>query len=166
MATAERAVELLRETLFDLPTDAVEFDEICVSFRHQVWLWTAVSRYSGQILAFVIADRSWATLGQLRALLPAAWKRRATYADRYGAYNALPASRHTPCQKFDGGTCTVEGVNNALRHRCGALVRRTSAKCRRREWLERRVVIAAIAHNIAAKKRYQKQAAISTKKRQ
>jgi len=137
-------------------------DELCVSFRHQVWLWTAVSRYSGQILAYVIADRSFATLGALRALLPDGWKRRATYADRYGAYDALPPSRHTPCRKFDGGTCTVEGVNNSLRHRCGALVRRTSAKCRSQDWLNRRVAVAAEAHNCAAKKRYQKRIAKST----
>jgi insertion element IS1 protein InsB len=162
VATPEQAIQTLHESLLDLPSDAVEFDEMCVSSRHQVWLWTAVSRYSGQILAFVIADRSWATLDDLRDLLPDAWKRRRTYADRYGAYGALPPSRHTPCQKFDGGTCTVEGVNNALRHRCGALVRRTSAKCRSQDWLYRRVAVAVEAHNNAAKKRYRKRVAKST----
>jgi insertion element IS1 protein InsB len=162
----EQAIRLLRESVFDLPEDAVELDAMCVSFRHQVWLWTAVSRYSGQILAFVVSDRSWGTLDDLRALIPPGWERRATYADRYGAYDALPPSRHTPCEKFDGGTCTAEGVNNALRHRCGALVRRTSARCRSDEWLGRRVAVAVVAHNNAAKKRYMKRIAKATQKRQ
>jgi insertion element IS1 protein InsB len=159
---SEAATRLLREALLSLPADAVEYDEMCVSWRHQVWLWLAVSRYSGQILAFVIADRSFAALDELRALLPEAWGRRATYADGYKAYESLPPSRHTTCQKFDGGTCTAEGVNNSLRHRCGALVRRTSAKCRGRDWLHRRVALAVLAHNSAAKKRYMKRIAKAT----
>jgi insertion element IS1 protein InsB len=163
VASLEQAIQSLHDSLLPLDADAVEFDEMCVSFRHQVWLWLAVSRYSGQILAYVIADRSFAALGDLRALLPEAWKKRPTYADRYGAYKSLPPSRHTPCQKFDGGTCTVEGVNNSLRHRCGALVRRTCARCRSDEWLGRRVAVAVEAHNTAAKKRYEKKNTKSTR---
>jgi IS1 family transposase len=32
-------------------------DELCVSRKHNVWLWTAVSRHTGQILGYVLADR-------------------------------------------------------------------------------------------------------------
>ncbi len=128
-----------------------EMDELCISKRRNRWLWTAVSRYTGQILAFVIGDRTFSNVARLWQRVPESWRRRLVYTDGYGAYAAFFSSwQHRICEKFDGGTCTVEGVNQSLRHRCGALVRRTSARCRSDELLDKRVAITAEAHNRVA----------------
>jgi hypothetical protein len=60
-------------------------------------------------------------------LAPARYRRRTVYTDGYGAYGALLAPwQHRLCQRYEGGTCTGDGVNNSLRHRCSFLVRRHS----------------------------------------
>ena len=144
--------------------DAVEMDELCISRKHKLWLWTAVSRYTGQILTYCIADRTYKNAGYLRDSLPAAWQKRRIYSDRYGAYAAYLApsrhipSRHIPSDKGEGKTSVVEGVNNSLRHRCSLLVRRTSGPRATRN-LALRVKFAVSAHNRAATKRWEKQQA-------
>jgi insertion element IS1 protein InsB len=143
-------------------------DELCVSKKHNLWLYTAVSRYSGQILAYLLSDHTWVNVKILRKMLPKEWRSRLVYTDGYGGYpEHIPVSQHRLCKKFDGGTCTVEGVNNSLRHRCGALVRRSSGprvaqgldkKSQRSVAtvsLSRRVAFAVMGHNKAAKKRYE-----------
>jgi IS1 family transposase len=75
----------------------VEMDELCLSKGRHLWLWTlrppvvdgAVSRYSGQILAFVIGDRTWDNLARLWRVLPQSWRRRLMYTDGYNAYAAF-----------------------------------------------------------------------------
>lgn len=134
--------------------DAVEIDELCISWRRNQWLWTAVSRYTGQVRAFVIGDRRWDWIEHLWARLPNAWRYRLVYTDGYGAYSAFfSAWQHRVCDKFDGGTATVEGVNNSLRHRCGWLVRRSSARARDMSLLQRRLALGVAAHNRDADKR-------------
>ena len=64
-------------------------DELCVSRKHNVWLWTAVSRYTGQILAYVLADRTWQHVETLHSLLPPRYQRRRVYTDGYEAYVAF-----------------------------------------------------------------------------
>ncbi len=56
-------------------------DELCINWRRNQWLWTAVSRYTGQVLAFVIGDRKWHQIEDLWARLPQAWQRRLVYTD-------------------------------------------------------------------------------------
>jgi insertion element IS1 protein InsB len=156
----------LTETLPPLASDAVEMDELCISLKQNLWLWTAVSRYSGQILAFVISDRGWDNVETLWRQLPKEYQRRLVYTDGYGAYAAFFSGwQHRPCQKFDGGTCTAEGVNQSLRHRCGPLVRRTSAKCRDRNLLQARIQITAAAHNRATPRRIQRRIKSMLRKR-
>ena len=137
-------------------------DELCINWRRTQWLWTAVSRYTGQILAFVIGERKWDRIEELWANLPQAWRHRLMYTDGYGAYGSFfSAWQHRVCNKFDGGTATseatcggrVEGVNNSLRHRCGWLVRRSSARARDVGLLERRVLLAVRDHNCDTDKR-------------
>jgi IS1 family transposase len=149
-------------------------DELCISKKRNLWLWTAVSRYSGQILAFVLGDRTWDNVARLWQKVPQAYRRRFVYTDGYGAYGAFFSSwhdtkgvsvQHRLCQKFDGGTCTVEGVNHSLRHRCGALVRRTSARCRSLELLIKRLNITVAAHNRAGQRRLKRRAKTTRKKR-
>ena len=135
--------------------DALEMDELCISKRRNLWLWTAVSRQTSQLLACVIGDRGGANVDALRALLPATDKRRLIYTDGYAAYSErLPASRHRICQKGDGGTSVVEGVNNSLRHRCSFLVRRHSGPRHLIESVTLRLDRAVRAHNAACQKRW------------
>ena len=146
--------------------DAVELDELCISQKRNRWLWTAVSRYTGQILAFVIGDRKWDNLARLWKRVPKDWQRRLVYTDGYGAYAAFFSPwQHRLCDKFDGGTTTVEGVNHSLRHRCGALVRRTSARCRTQAMWDKRVEFTVAAHNRAGEKRLKRRAKTTRVKR-
>jgi insertion element IS1 protein InsB len=140
-----------------LKQDAIEMDELCISKKRNLWLWTAVSRYTGQILAFVIGDRTWDNVARLWQKVSPTWQRRLVYTDGYQAYPAFFAPwQHRVCEKFDGGTTTVEGVNHSLRHRCGVLVRRTSARCRSHELLQKRLQITAEAHNRAGLRRFKR----------
>ena len=153
-------------------------DELCISKRRNLWLWTAVSRYTGQILAYLIGDRTYKHVEKLHALLPARYRRRRVYTDGYEAYSAFFwPSQHRVCQKFDGGTSVVEGVNTSVvegvntsvvegvntsvRHRCSFLVRRhcVHKHCGPRNQpgsIDSRLSFAARAHNAACRKRWEK----------
>jgi IS1 family transposase len=126
-------------------------DELCISKRRNLWLWTAVSRYTGQILAWLIGSREWHHLSRLWERVPKPWRRRLVYTDGYGAYSAFFSPwQHRVCAKGDGRTATVEGVNTSLRHRCSPLVRRTSGRRHGSQdngWLSRRLGCAVVAHN-------------------
>ena len=140
----------------------MEIDELCINKRENLWLWTAVSRYTGQILAFVIGSRAWEHLERLWSRVPRPWRRRLVYTDGYEAYGAFfPTWQYRLCQKGDGGTCTVEGVNTSLRHRCGALVRRSLSRCRDASTLERSVGWAVRAHNAGWRRRWHRRLKIA-----
>ncbi|WP_425503626.1 IS1 family transposase [Armatimonas rosea] len=125
-----------------------------MSKRKNLWLWTAVSRYSSQILGYVIGDRKWHWLGQLYEQLPDSYRKRLVYTDGYGAYQAFFSDwQHRIGYKFEGRTSVVEGVNNSLRHRCSFLVRRSSGP-RDTAGMRKRVAFAVIAHNQACHKRW------------
>ncbi len=76
----------LLATLIRKRFDAVEVDEICVSKARNLWLWGASSRYTGQILAFALGDRSLATLERLWAQMPDEHRYRLVYTDGYVVY--------------------------------------------------------------------------------
>jgi hypothetical protein len=80
-------------------------------------------------------------------------------------FRRFSAGQHVICETFDGGTCTAEGVNQSLRHRCSPLVRGTSAKCRALAWLERRVALVVQAHNRARQRRFSRRYASMQRKR-
>jgi IS1 family transposase len=114
----------------------------------------------------VLGDRTWDNVARLWSKVPKAWQRRLVYTDGYGAYAAfLSPWQHQVCQKFDGGTSTVEGVNHLLRHRCGALVRRTGARCRDQSLLEKRIHLSAEAHNLAGERRLKRRTKTTGRKR-
>ena len=69
-------------------------DELCISKKRNLWLWTAVSRYSGQVLAFVLGNRKGDTVARLWQKVPAAWQRRLVYTDGYGTYGTFFSSWH------------------------------------------------------------------------
>jgi insertion element IS1 protein InsB len=139
--------------------DAVEIDELCLwigSKQQRYWLWLAVSRYTGQILSAVVGARSFASLQRLWNRLPARYRRRLIYTDGYEAYAQFFAPwQHRPCIQGDGGTCTVEGVNNAMRQRGANLVRKTCSLARKAEYLWDRLQILFHAHNEGCRKRWE-----------
>ncbi len=148
-----QALPPLSTTLLDLEHDALEIDELCISKKRNLWLWLAVSRYTGQIVAATIGGRDWNALELLWYALPLRWRRRLVYTDGYTLYAwFFSAWQHRPCDKSesgtDGSTNTVEGVNNALRQRSGTLVRRSRASLARDSaWLWRRLCLLFHAHN-------------------
>ena len=109
----------------------------------------SVSRYTGQIAAAAVGARDWNTLERLWYALPARWRRRLVYTDGYSVYAwFFSAWQHRSCDKAEGGTNTVEGVNNALRQRSGILVRRSHGSLARHPaWLWRRLCLLFHAHN-------------------
>jgi len=144
-----QALPPLAQTLLDLGRDALEIDELCISKKCNRWLWLAVSRYTGQIVAAAIGGRDWDALERLWYALPQRWRRRLVYTDGFSLYAwFFSAWQHRPCAKGEGGTNTVEGVNNALRQRSGILVRRSRATLARDPaWLWRRLCLLFHAHN-------------------
>lgn len=153
----------LKETLIDPKIDAVEIDEMCVSFQtkqNKLWLWLAVSRYTGQILSACLGDRSTDSLAGLWDDVPQRYHRRLVYTDGYVIYNQFfSAWQHRQCEKGDGGTCTVEGVNNALRQRGANLVRRCCSIARDMDRFWDRLLILFHAHNRACQKRWERRRA-------
>ena len=144
----------LEQTLVLPERDAVEIDELCISKKRNLWLWTAVSRKTGQFLATALGDRSQVTLARLWDKMPASYRRRPVYTDEYRVYFAFFAPwQHHPSPKGSGGTSVVEGTNTSLRHRSGVLVRRTCSRSRETTMLDQRIMPVLHAHNQAAKKR-------------
>lgn len=94
---------------------------------HQVWLWLAIERTTGLIVAWVCGDRSEHSARLVWEALPRHVRHHAHfYTDGWEAYqNVFPFTRHWICPKGSGGTSRVEGRNTTLRQRISALVRRT-----------------------------------------
>jgi insertion element IS1 protein InsB len=152
--------------LIALRADALEIDEVCISWRQGLWLWVASSRYTGQIVAIAVGDRSLETLSLLWSRIPHRWRKRLVYTDGYKVYPAFFAPwQHRPCKKGDGGTNTAEGVNNSLRHRCSPLVRRSAALNRSLRWLLARLLLVVEAHNKNGQKRLQRRIILTQSER-
>jgi IS1 family transposase len=128
--------------------DAIEIDELCVRKKGSLWLWIARSRRTGQVLAAVLGDRSWAMLERLWNLVPLSYRRKLVYTDTatagglsgYGAYEAFfSAWQHRITDKRDGRTSRVEGLNTLWRSRVSGLARRSCGVCvtRRQDVWER-----------------------------
>jgi insertion element IS1 protein InsB len=124
--------------------DAVEIDELVVNVtrkRRHRYLWIAVSRDTRQVLGFYLGSRQQRSLQTLWRALPATYRRKLVYTDRYEVYAAFfRAWQHRPCDKGSGQTSIVEGLNNKWRARVSSLVRRTvcvrhEADLLRRLWL-------------------------------
>lgn len=120
----------LRETLLPVdPDDVLELDEMC-SFvfkkEKKRWIWTAISRKTRQIVAFVIGDRSEETCRQLWKRLPLAYRSLHTFSDFWRAYqNVFPKETHHSVGKETGETAHMERWYNTLRQRLARFVRKT-----------------------------------------
>lgn len=108
-------------------------DEICIRFSPSLWLWIAVSRTLGVVLASVLGDRSDAMLVRLwEEEMPYAWRELPVCTDAYGSYGrVLPADQHEICDKGSGKTSKVEALNTKWRQRQSGLVRRSCGVCNR-----------------------------------
>ena len=66
--------------------DAIEIDEICIQVTPSFWVWIAVSRLVGQVLGFVFGDRTDSMLPILWGDVPADYRDKPVYTDKWGAY--------------------------------------------------------------------------------
>ena len=109
--------------------DVLEYDELCSYVgrkAHKQWLWTAISRQTRQIVAWVIGDRSNATFKRLLRKVPPEYLNKRSYSDHWKAYRILLSKgNHKMTGKGDGETCHMERWNCTLRQRISRFVRRT-----------------------------------------
>jgi len=108
--------------------DVVEYDEMW-SFVHdkknKQWLWLAVLRRTGHIIAYHIGKRNYLAFEELYSKVPQQYKQCQSRSDFWETYDNLPNKLHRKCGKEEGETSQVEAVNDVLRQRIGRLVRKT-----------------------------------------
>jgi insertion element IS1 protein InsB len=93
------------------------------------WLWLAMAKATGPIIASHVGDRSRDSAQQLWANLPTVYHEQATcYTDQYDVYNGvIPAEQHKAITKQARKTSHIERFNTTLRQRVSRLVRATLA---------------------------------------
>ena len=115
--------------------DVIEFDEVCVRKSPSFWLWTAISRKTGQVLGFSIGDRGDEMLRLAWADLPQDYRDKPVKTDHLDAYaRFFPPEQHEACDKGSGKTSRVEAWNTKWRQRQSGLVRKSCGVCHRRGW--------------------------------
>ena len=136
--------------------DAIEIDELCIRLSPSFWLWTAVSRHVGQIVGFVIGDRTDPMLKFVWSDVPPDYRDKPVYTDHWGAYARFFGSEHHhACDKGSGLTSQAEGLNTKWRQRQSGLVRRSCGVSRRIEDdLVERFLLLAEGHNQQAARRW------------
>ncbi len=79
------------------PDDVIEIDEACIRVTPALWLWVAVSRLVGQVLSFVIGNRTDAMLALCWSDVPQDYRDKPVCTDHWGALTAgsLPVLRAT-----------------------------------------------------------------------
>ncbi len=139
--------------------DAIEIDELCIRLSPSLWLWTAVSRLVGQIVGFVIGDRTDPMLKLVWSDVPEDYRDKPVFTDHLGAYaRFFPEAQHHPCDKGTGLTNRVEGLNTKWRQRQSGLVRRSCGTHRGiEEDLFERFLLLVEGHNRECAKRWSRQ---------
>ena len=131
--------------------DALEIDELVIRYRFKRryrYLWLVVSRFTHQVLAWKVGDRSEKTLQKLWFEVPAAYRRKLVYTDFYEAYAKFFRSwQHRPCDKGSGKTSVIEGLNNKWRNHISGLVRKTVC-VQHLDDLEKRLWMVTAKHNL------------------
>ena len=110
--------------------DVLELDEMGSFVGHKGqkrWLWVALCRRSGQVVAYVIGDRSSRTCRKLwQRIPPADYRQCRSYSDFWHAYEQLLSTgKHQIVGKDSGETAHVERWNCTLRQRLARDVRKT-----------------------------------------
>jgi len=107
----------------------LELDELWSFVRKKTktaWIWIALCRWTRQVVAYVIGDRSEASCRRLWEAIPAAYRSGHCYSDFWRAYQAvIPEEQHSAVGKETGETAHVERWNNTLRQRLARFVRKT-----------------------------------------
>lgn len=113
----------------DPQTHVLELDELwsfVLKKANQAWIWIALCRFTRQIVAYAIGDRSEATCFRLWLAIPPVYRDSTCYSDFWKAYQAvIPEEQHIAVGKDTGETAHVERWNNTLRQRLGRFVRKT-----------------------------------------
>jgi len=112
------------------PNDVIEIDEVCIRVTPSLWLWIAVFRQVGQVLGFVIGNRTDAMLALCWSDVPQDYRDKPVCTDHWGAYGRFFAGsqQHEACNKGSGKTSYSEGWNTKWRQRqsgLSGLVRRS-----------------------------------------
>lgn len=132
---------------------------MCIRVSPSLWLWTAVSRLVGQIVGFVVGDRTDPMLRLVWSDVPADYRDKPVFTDPLGAYGRFfPEEQHHSCDKGTGLTNRVEGFNTKWRQRQSGLVRRSCGTHRRiEEDLFERFLLLLEGHNWECARRWQQQ---------
>ena len=125
-----QALPRLLETLLPVRHDDVlELDEawsFVAKKSEKRWLWTAICRRTGQIVAFIIGDRSEATCRQLWQAIPQSYRSCHSFSDFWKAYaRVFPQETHQSVGKETGETAHQERWYNTLRQWLGRYTRKT-----------------------------------------
>ena len=142
------------------PNDVIEIDEVCIRVTPSLWLWVAVSRQVGQVLGFVIGNRTDAMLALCWSDVPQDYRDKPVCTDRWGAYGRFFAGsqQHEACDKGSGKTNHSEGWNTKWRQRQSGLVRRSCGVCVRIETdLVERFLLLVEGHNRECARRWNRQ---------
>lgn len=111
--------------------DVLELDEMhsfVAKKKQKRWLWVALCRRTGQVVAFIIGDRSEKTCRRLFRRIPAAYRAASTYSDFWASYaKVFQTGRHQSVEKASGETAHVERWNCTLRQRVSRYVRKSLA---------------------------------------
>ena len=120
---------LMRPQPYDSASRVLELDELWSFVRKKAnkrWVWIAQARWTRQVVAYAIGDRSEATCRRLWEQIPHGYRTGHCYTDFWEAYSkVLPRRRHTAVGKETGETAHVERWNNTLRQRLGRFVRKS-----------------------------------------
>ncbi len=124
------ALPPLLETLLSARSDDIlEVDEAWsfVGNKSQKrWLWTVLCRRSGQVLAFVIGDRSEVSCRRLWQRIPPSYRSCQSFSDFWKAYaRVFPQASHQSVGKGSGETAHQERWYNTLRQWVGRYTRKT-----------------------------------------
>lgn len=111
------------------PNDVLELDEawsFVGSKDNKRWLQAALCRRTGQVVAFVIGDRSAQTCARLWAKIPEEYASCRSFSDFWKAYRQVfDAERHEQVDKASGATSHMERFYCTLRQRLARYVRKT-----------------------------------------
>ena len=143
----------------------IEIDEICIRVSPSYWVWIAVSRVVGQVLGFMVGDRTDAMLEAAWSDVPADYRDKPVKTDHWEAYKRFfPPHQHEACDKGSGETSHAESWNTKWRQRQSGLVRRSCGVCHRIiDDLYERLLILIEQHNRQCEKNWQKQLNLTTK---
>ena len=94
---------------------------MCINFKKNIWLWTAVNQVTKRLFGFFVGDRSSESFEKLcEKISHIDTKFYAT--DKFPAYDIIPPDKHLIVKS---NTFTVERMNRLLRHYLARFARKT-----------------------------------------